>query len=173
MPIIRLHGDNPLTDGRQSQTALDIRHGLLRHFAAHGLVTLAEFPLASGRRADLIAMDRKGRFTLVEIKSSIADYRADNKWTEYREWCDRFTFATAPDVPQAIFPEEEGLIIADRFGAQAIRDPVEGSMAPARRKSLVMAFARQAAQRLERLQKFSESRGLHLDEVDLQGNDDD
>lgn len=169
MPLIHLPGDNPLTDARQSQTALDIRSGLMRHFEAHGAVVLAEFTLAAGRRADLLALDRKGRFTLVEIKSSIADYRADNKWHEYREWCDAFTFATAPEVPQSIFPREEGLIIADRYGAQTVREAAGLALPAARRKAMMLAFARQAALRLERLRQFAEVRGMQFPADDGEG----
>lgn len=162
MPIIRLAADNPMIDGRQSDTALSIRRGMQQHFETLGMVVLAEFPLASGRRADLVAVDRKGIFTLVEIKSSVEDFRSDTKWPEYKAFCDRFQFATAPDVPVEIFPAEEGLFVADDHGAECIREAGEERMAAAVRKALTLRFARLAAARLTRLERFGLESGLEL-----------
>ena len=44
-------------------------------------------------RADVIALCGAGKLTIVEIKSSVADFRADRKWPDYRDFCDRFFFA--------------------------------------------------------------------------------
>ena len=41
-----------------------------------------EVTLANGRRADVLAIGRNGEIWIVEIKSSIADFRADQKWPE-------------------------------------------------------------------------------------------
>ncbi len=71
--------------------------------------------LASGRRADLLAVSRKGEIWIVEIKSSRADFLADQKWPEYRLYCDRLFFATLPDVDEALFPEGARLIVADAW----------------------------------------------------------
>ena len=64
---------------------------------------MSELPLASGRRADLVALGGDGEIWIVEIKSSVADFRADRKWG-YRLHCDRLFFATTLDVPCEIFP---------------------------------------------------------------------
>ena len=105
-------------DGRQSQTALAIARGTARLLHAHGRCVVSELPLPSGRRADLVALDPGGEFWIVEIKSSIADFRADQKWQDYRAHCDRLFFATTIDVPCEIFPPDTGLIVADAFGAR-------------------------------------------------------
>lgn len=116
---------------------------------AMDMAVLAEFPLASGRRADLMALDAKGQFTLIEIKSGAADFRTDQKWPEYADWADRFLFAVAPDFPQQILPEDEGLILADAFEAAILREAKpRPPLAPARRKALTLRFARIAARRL-------------------------
>src|SRR3546814_7914009 len=81
-------GDLPGID-RANAAAL-LSRGLTRFFAAHGLVSLPEFTLRSGRRADLLCFDAKCRITLVEIKSSVEDFRCDQKWPEYLEYCDQF-----------------------------------------------------------------------------------
>lgn len=128
-----------------------IARGLARALAREGWTSLAEFPLASGRRADLMALAEDGRFLLVEIKSSPADFRADRKWPEYLEWCDLFAFAVAEDFPFDLLPPEPGLYVADSYDA-AMRRPLQAApaMAPARRKALTLRFARLAAERLRR-----------------------
>ncbi len=151
-----------MIDGRQSQRALAIRRGVMRHFLETGMAIIAELPLASGRRADLVGMDRRGRFIIVEIKSSIEDFRSDSKWPDYLQHCDEFYFATHPLVPQEIFPLEQGLIIADQFGAECVRPSTAGNLAGATRKALTLRFARAAAWRLERVEAHFEAMGLEL-----------
>ncbi len=114
-----------------------------------GLTPLPEFTLPSGRRADIAALDRDGTITIVEIKSSVADFRSDQKWPEYAEYCDRFFFAVKPDFPREILPGDCGLILADRYGAEILRPAQESPSLPAaRRKVLTLRFARVAALRL-------------------------
>ena len=86
-------------DGRQSQTALAIARGTARYLHALGYCVVSELPLPSGRRADLVALGGDGEIVIVEIKSSVADFRADQKWMDYRLHCDRLFFATIVDVP--------------------------------------------------------------------------
>ena len=104
-------------DGRQSPTALAVARGTTRLLHSFGFAVVSELPLASGRRADLVALGSDGELWIVEIKSSIADFRADQKWIDYRLHCDRLFFATTLDVPCEIFPPDAGLIVADAFGA--------------------------------------------------------
>lgn len=162
MPVIRVSEQNPLVDGRQSENALSIQKGMISFLEEAGHVVIPEFPLANGRRADLLALDRKGLFTLIEIKSSVEDFRVDQKWPEYLGFCDRFSFATSTDVPENIFPVNEGLFYADAFGAHIIRNANEQKMAAATRKALTLRFGRLAAQRLARINKFAETNGYQL-----------
>ncbi len=166
MPVVKIAEQNPLIDGRQSESALSIQRGMIRHLEKLGHAVLAEFPLVTGRRADLLTLDRKGFFTLIEIKSSIEDFRVDKKWPEYLPYCDRFAFATSPDVPHEIFPEEEGLFIADGFGAHIFREANEVRIAPASRKALTLRFARLAAQRMERVSRFAQANGYQLPDIE-------
>jgi hypothetical protein len=138
-------------DGRQSQTALAVARGTARLLHAHGYCVVSELPLASGRRADLVALGGGGDIWIVEIKSSIADFRADQKWVDYRAHCDRLFFATTLEVPCEIFPQETGLIVADAFGAQIVCEAPEHRLHAATRKSMMLAFARCAALRLQAL----------------------
>ena len=86
-------------DGRQSQTALMVARGTTRLLHQLGFSAVSELPLPSGRRADLVALNDKGDLWIVEIKSSVADFRADQKWQDYRAHCDRLLFATTLEVP--------------------------------------------------------------------------
>src|SRR5882672_2946334 len=104
-------------DGRQSATALAVARGSTRLLHSLGFSVVSELALASGRRADLVALGGGGELWIVEIKSSVADFRADQKWIDYRLHCDRLFFATTLEVPCEIFLKDTGLIVADAFGA--------------------------------------------------------
>lgn len=138
-------------DGRQSATALAVARGTARLLHSFGLSVVSELALSSGRRADLVALGGAGEIWIVEIKSSIADFRADRKWMDYRLHCDRLFFATTLEVPCDIFPKDTGLIVADAFGAEIVCEAPEHRMHAATRKSMMLAFARAAAQRLSAL----------------------
>jgi hypothetical protein len=141
-------GRSPLQDGRQSERAVAIARGTSRALAIRGYRAIPEVSLASGRRADLMAIDEAGWIWIVEIKSSVEDFRSDGKWPEYRAWCDRLLFAVSPEFPRELIPEDTGLIIADRYGAEVVREASEHRLAGARRKALLLRFARVAAGRL-------------------------
>jgi hypothetical protein len=138
-------------DGRQSPRASDIARGTMRLMRSLGLSCVPELPLASGRRADLVAFCPKGRIWIVEIKSCLADFRADQKWEDYREHCDRLYFAVDPDFPLELIPEDAGLILADRYGAQILREPEEHVLAGATRRSMALHLAHTTAHRLHTL----------------------
>ncbi|MBI1245315.1 MAG: MmcB family DNA repair protein [Alphaproteobacteria bacterium] len=129
-----------------------VARGTQRLLARLGWTALPEFPLASGRRADLLALSENSRVAIVEIKSSAADFRADRKWTEYLEWCDLFAFAVPADFPIELLPEEAGLIVADAYDGAIRRDfSVCPTIVTARRKALILRFAKLAGQRLHRM----------------------
>lgn len=148
MALVSLHKTHTLVDGRQSQRAMMVRRGVqsLLYDMRHAAVP--ELTLASGRRADLISMSPKGEIWIIEIKTSIEDFRVDRKWPEYRLHCDRLFFATHAEVPLDIFPEECGLILSDGYGAHLLRDAPEHRLSPSTRKAVTLSFARTAAQRL-------------------------
>ncbi|WP_034999560.1 MmcB family DNA repair protein [Beijerinckia mobilis] len=141
----------PPADGRQSETALMVARGTRRLMHSLRFSTVAELPLLSGRRADLVALSETGAIHIIEIKSSIADFRADQKWQDYRAHCDRLSFAIPPDMPAEIMPQDAGLIIADAFGAMILRDAPDHKMAPATRRAMLLRFAHAAARRLHGL----------------------
>jgi hypothetical protein len=138
-------------DGRQSPTARAMARGTARLLHSLGFSSVPELSLASGRRADLVALSAEGELWIVEIKSSIEDFRADCKWPDYRRCCDRLFFATALEVPLTIFPEDAGLILADAFGGSILREAPEHRLSPATRRSMLLRFAHAAAGRLHAL----------------------
>jgi len=148
MTIVSIGVSNPLIDGRQSDRAVLIRRGVQILFSNMGLALLPELTLANGRRADLVTLSSKGEIWIIEIKSSIEDFRVDRKWPEYRNYCDRLFFATHPGVPEDIFPPDCGLIVSDGYGAHVSREAPEHRLAPATRKSITLTYARVATQRL-------------------------
>src|SRR3954452_13718442 len=133
--------------------AADVARGVTRLLCRQDLFAVCEMPLPNGRRADLMAIDDKGGFTIVEIKVAKADLFGDGKWRDYLDYCDRFYWAVPPHL--ALFLEEErylpleaGLIVADRYDAAIVRDAAHRPLPPARRKSELLHFARRAARRL-------------------------
>ncbi|AXS38905.1 MmcB family DNA repair protein [Breoghania sp. L-A4] len=156
-----LDPDTPerLIDGRQSETALRVRRGVGRLIRQLGASCIAEMTLVSGRRADLVAIARTGEIWIIEVKSSLADLRADKKWPDYRDFCDRLYFATAPEVPLDPFPQDAGLMLSDGYGAEILREATLHKLAGARRKAVTLRFARMAATRLHDLMDPRLSRG--------------
>jgi hypothetical protein len=138
-------------DGRQSETALIVARGAMRLLLSHGFTCVSELPLPSGRRADLVAIGRSGEIWIVEIKSSIADFRTDQKWMDYRMHCDRLFFATTIEVPCEIFPKDTGLIVADGFGGEILCEAPEHRLPAPTRKAMTLRIAQCAALRLQSL----------------------
>lgn len=147
-------------DGRQSERALAIRRGVCRRMRAEGLALIPEVTLRSGRRADLVALAPDGAITIIEIKSSIEDFRTDGKWQDYCLHADHFFFATGPHVPPEIFPNEVGLIVADPYGAEILLPSPCAKLPPARRKEMLIRVARCGAMRLHDLEDPDCERGL-------------
>ena len=139
------------------EITLAVCRGACRLMRQAGHSVLLEVPLPDGRRADIFAVGRSGDITIVEVKSSIEDWRVDEKWPDYLGWCDQLYFAVPIDFPQVLIPEDIGLIVADAYGGELLRHPPRPSAgvadgAAARRKSLLIDCARLASERLARLE---------------------
>jgi hypothetical protein len=133
------------------QPGVLLARGVCRALLQHGWSVLTEVTLANGRRADVLALAPNGDIAIVEVKSSIEDFRADRKWGEYREFCDALYFAVPDDFPTELIPLDCGLIGADAFAAEILRQAPVLRLAPARRKAMTLRFAQLGAQRLQRL----------------------
>lgn len=134
--------------------AADVCRGVTRMFFRHDLIAIPEVPLDGGRRADLMAIDARGRLVIVEIKVSRADLLGDGKWPDYLAHCDRYYWAvpagfdTGPLDGPAFLPERTGVIVADRYDAAIIREAHSHPLPAHARKRCTLAFARRAARRL-------------------------
>ncbi|MGJ3261243.1 MAG: MmcB family DNA repair protein [Rhodospirillales bacterium] len=126
----------------------DITRGVVRLMSDLGHAPLLEFRLTNKRRVDVAALDRDGKFVVIEVKSSLADYRADGKWQAYLPYCDFFYFAVSPDFPRDRLPDDVGLIVADAYGAAVLRPAEEFPMNGNRRRAQTLRFARTGASRL-------------------------
>lgn len=126
----------------------DVTRGARRLLRAHGYATACEVALPNGRRADIIGLSGSGEIVIVEVKSGQADFLSDQKWPEYLPYCDFFYFAVHVGAPVDLIPRDTGLLLADKYGGAIERQASACAPAPARRRAAILAFARQAAQRL-------------------------
>lgn len=145
-----------INDTANPLVAAGIARGVMRLFADLGYAALQEFPLRAKRRADIVALNNAGEFVIVEIKSCRADFRADQKWPEYLDFCDRFFFAVTPDFPREILPADRGLIIADRHGGAIVRESQATPLNGNRRRAQTLQLAMTASQRLARVMEMME-----------------
>jgi hypothetical protein len=130
-----------------------VTRGAARWLRQAGFVAVEEMVLASGRRADLVALAPDDAIWIIEVKSGLEDYRSDHKWSDYGAYCDAFVFAVSPAFPLDVLDGEPGasaagLILADAHGGDLIRPPQRTPLAPARRRAMTLAFARLASARL-------------------------
>ncbi len=138
----------PLPADLPESRAAEIVRGTLRLLSGLGFCGVTEMTLANNRRADIAALGPSGEIWIVEVKSSVADFRSDFKWPDYMAYCDRLFFAVGSDFPQDLIPDEAGLIVADAFGGALLRDAPEDRVVAARRKAMTLRLARLAAMRL-------------------------
>ncbi len=132
------------------QLAADVARGVSRLLLAEGFTPILEFPITNGRRLDVAALGADGTIVGVEIKVSVADFYADDKWPSYLAFCDQFYFAVPLEFPQSLLPMHTGLIVADRFGGAILRQASRMTLHASRRRALTLNFARNAAKRLTR-----------------------
>lgn len=146
--------DIPACFADEPMVAQDVARGVGRLFFRRDQFALCEMPLPNGRRADMVAICPAGLITIVEIKVSRADLLGDGKWPDYLDYCDYFFwavpagFALEPLHCDARGQDCSGLIVADRYDAEIVRDAPLRKLAPARRKAETLRFARRAARRL-------------------------
>ncbi|WP_158745151.1 MmcB family DNA repair protein [Acidisphaera sp. L21] len=131
--------------------------GLCQMFA---WAPLHEVPLPNGRRADLLALRPDGGFVCIEVKSGIRDFLTDDKWPDYREFCDALYFAVDDSFPTDMIPDSAGLIVAAGREAAMVRQAPAHALPPARRRALTHRFASLAATRLAALEHPSVTASL-------------
>ncbi len=130
------------------RSVLHITRGTLRLLAMLDRPALTEVTLASGRRADILAIGGDNSIWIIETKSCLEDFRIDRKWPFYRDYCDRLYFAVDERFPREVLPEDAGLIVADSYDAAILREAPEHRLAAPRRRALTLQCARLAARRM-------------------------
>ena len=96
----------------------EITRGVCRLLRDLGYSPLTEFRVGNRRRVDVVGISRTGRFAIVEVKSSVQDFKSDAKWHEYPAHGDLFYFAVGSDFPSEILPQDCGIIVGDAYGAR-------------------------------------------------------
>ena len=155
-PHDRASCDRPGSRVSAHETTTLVTRGVRRLLGNRGLGTLTEFSLPNGRRADVLGLDRKGEFTIVEVKSTVEDFRADNKWREYLDFCDRFYFAVPLGFTLEIMPPDCGLMVMDDWDAAIRRESSRRNLNSTRRRHQLIRFALLASERLARLAEHGE-----------------
>ena len=147
-------GANQTTlDSQCAPVAADVARGIARLFARNDIWCLSEVALKNGRRADLMGIDAKGLVVIVEIKVARGDLLGDTKWPDYLDYCDRFFWGVPPGLDRSPLesegyqPDETGVIVADGYDAEIVRQAALTRLAPARRKAQVERLARLAMRR--------------------------
>jgi hypothetical protein len=130
------------------ETTRLLTRGVCKLFQDLGFGTLTEFKLANGRRVDVMAIDRNGEFVIVEVKSTVADYRGDRKWQEYLAFSERFYFAVPAGFPVEMMPDDCGLIVADPYAAAIRRESLTRKLNTNRKRRQLIRFALAASSRL-------------------------
>jgi len=129
----------------------DITRGTVRHLKNLGYSLITEFKLQSKRRVDLIGLDNGSRFIIIEVKSSVNDFKSDKKWHEYIPFADEMYFAVANGFPLNILPNECGIIIADAYNAAIVKPSQITKITINRRRAQILQFAHTAAKRLQKI----------------------
>lgn len=133
------------------ETTRLLTRGVCRLFQDLGFGTLTEFKLANGRRVDVMAIDRNGEFVIVEVKSTVADFRGDRKWHEYLAFCERFYFAVPAGFPVELMPDDCGLIVTDPYDAAVRRESLTHKLNTNRKRRQLIRFAIAASDRLRHM----------------------
>ncbi|HEX4172016.1 MAG TPA: MmcB family DNA repair protein [Acetobacteraceae bacterium] len=134
------------------ERAFAIRRATARLCLQLGWAPLHEVALPNGRRADILALRPDGCFACIEVKSGPRDFLTDLKWQDYHQFADALFFAVDVDFPQALLPDETGLIVAAGLQAELLRESPVRPLAGARRRALLHRFALLAAGRLATLE---------------------
>lgn len=140
-----------------------LARGVCRHLRQFDFACVEEFVPTRGLRVDVMALGPKGEIWVIECKSCEADFKSDQKWSGYLDWCDQYFWAVDAQFPQELLPDNSGLILADSYDAEIIRHGETLQLAPARRKKLTLKFARNAATRLLEYRDPSPSARFNLD----------
>lgn len=129
--------------GVRKRTADLLTQMVVMHWVKRGAACFVQQGVNSwGKlRADVVAMWLNGAVTITEVKSCRADFTTDNKWPQYREYCDKLYFAFPSDLGLEV-PKGIGVLVPDGRGhLKAIQNASEQRMVGKTRKALIVRLA--------------------------------
>ncbi len=86
-----------------------------------GYIAISEFTLPNGKRVDCIGYNKNGHIIIIEVKASIADFRQDQKWETYLNYCNEFYFLL--DFPIKYEEvNETGFLIENKSSLEVIKE---------------------------------------------------
>lgn len=100
-------------------------------------------------RADILAMTIYGYMVICEVKQSVADFRADKKWSRYLDYSNKFYFVFPSDVwmkvkamPMVLPPGIGVMVLSDDRGKmRVVRKAKHRELDEERLGSLVLRMA--------------------------------
>ena|SRR5882672_6049736 len=100
--------------------AYRIKEAVCRYFTKKRMAVTFELGLCRrGRlRADVFALSMSGRVTITEVKSGVADFRSDSKWSKYLEYAESFYFAFDRPTYEKLkseVPKGVGVLVVDEI----------------------------------------------------------
>ena len=138
-------------DNLPAMAGMRLARGVVRMLKTMDHAPLCEFVPKSGLRVDVVSIAPDGEIWVVECKSSRSDFATDKKWQSYLEWSDRFFWAVDCTFDTTILPADTGIIVADAYSAEAIREAPLTRLPSARRARLTRDIARASMFRLQAL----------------------
>jgi len=150
MPLSAITAERRGRFDNSSLLTRGLTRGVCRMLTEIGFGPITEFRLPNRRRADVMGLGGGSEFVIIEVKSSVADFRSDTKWPDYQPYCDRFYFAVPENFPIPILPDDCGIIIAS-YGAAIHREAPERPITTIRRRRQLLRFALTASERLNHL----------------------
>lgn len=99
----------------RSQVAAALKKAAAFYLFRYGFAVTYELGVMpwGSRRADIVANKVSGKIVILEVKSSLADFRTDKKWRSYLDYCDKFMFCTTEELYAKIkdeLPPEVGVV---------------------------------------------------------------
>ena len=103
-----------------------VKSSIISKRAIKGNLTVEEVGLPFGDtwnkkdyRADIMEITKEDKIIIYEVKSSLQDFKSDNKWENYLKHCHLFYFAAPKHVIEYIkenVPKTVGLYRVDTYG---------------------------------------------------------
>lgn len=102
-------------------------------------------------RADVLTVTMGSQITLLEVKSSVADFKSDKKYTKYLQFCDKMYFVVSTEVYEKIkdlIPSSIGVIAVYPSGLPRVkRRAVTQELTVEQRLAIITRLAYKSADR--------------------------